>query len=136
MLASLEYARRAMACGDRIAFLGRSDIVNAWMRHSEILIHPARYEGMPNVVLEAMAHGLPVVAFRVEGIAELLGDAAEAQTGPKEDWSGWVDRVIEIGRDRALRERLGAANRLRAETTFRLEDQLAHYLALWSEASG
>jgi glycosyltransferase involved in cell wall biosynthesis len=135
MRESLEYARQGMPCADRIAIMGRCDAVDVWMSHSEILVHPARYEGMPNAVLEAMAHGLPVVAFRVEGIAELLGDATAPQTVPKEDWSGWVDRVIEIARDRAMGERLGAANRTRAETAFRLEDQLARYLATWIGSS-
>ena len=135
MRESLEHARQGMPCADRIAIMGRCDAVDFWMSHSEILVHPARYEGMPNAVLEAMAHGLPVVAFRVEGIAELLGDATAPQTVPKEDWSGWVDRVIEIARDRAMGERLGAANRTRAETAFRLEDQLARYLATWIGSS-
>jgi starch synthase (maltosyl-transferring) len=131
--ASLEHQRSKMACADRIAILGRVDSVHDWMAHAEMLLHPARYEGMPNAVLEAMAHGLPLAAFRVEGIEELLGDATDAQTVPKEDWPDWVDRVIEIGRDRELRRSLGSANRTRAETVFRLEDQLARYLALWSD---
>jgi starch synthase (maltosyl-transferring) len=130
--ASLEHQRSKMTCSDRIAILGRVDSVHDWMAHAEILLHPARYEGMPNAVLEAMAHGLPIAAFRVEGIEELLGNTTDPQTVPKEDWSGWVNRVIEIGHDRELRKNLGSANRTRAETNFRLEDQLARYLALWS----
>jgi glycosyltransferase involved in cell wall biosynthesis len=125
---------QAMACSDRIHFHGQSDSVPAWMQHSEILLHPARYEGMPNVVLEAMANGLPVVAFQVEGIRELLGETYLEQTAPMGDWNAWLSRVVRMGTDATLRRSLGTANRTRAETTFRLDDQLAKYLAVWSAA--
>jgi glycosyltransferase involved in cell wall biosynthesis len=126
---------RAMACSDRIHFHGQCDSVPAWMQHSELLLHPARYEGMPNVVLEAMASGLPVVAFRVEGIRELLGDGFLDQTAPIGDWDDWLSRVVRLATDATLRRSLGTANRTRAESSFRLEDQLAKYLEVWSASN-
>lgn len=132
LLESVQQERDASPFADRISILGRIDTVSDWMRHSEILLHPARYEGMPNAVLEAMAHGLAVVAFRVEGIEELLGDSLAEQTVTREDWDRWLELAIRLGRDESLRSRLGSANRLRAESSFCLEDQLAKYLAVWS----
>lgn len=129
--ASIENQRAAMPCSDRITVLGHCDSVASWMRHAELLLHPARYEGMPNAVLEAMAFGLAVVAFRVEGISELLGVETDAQCVAKADWERWLALAIRMASDTSLRHRVGEANRRRAETEYRLEDQLAKYLKVW-----
>jgi glycosyltransferase involved in cell wall biosynthesis len=120
------------AVRDRISILGRVENVLGWMRHSEMLLHPARYEGMSNAVLEAMAQGLAVAAFDVDGMRELLGDHAREQTVPKENWEAWMSLVIRLGQEDSERNNLGSANRKRASTHFGLQDQLAKYLDLWA----
>ncbi len=112
---------------DRIDLLGRRDDVLAWMLHAELLIHPARYEGMPNVVLEAMACGLAIVAFPVEGMRRLLGEKAEQQMAPLGDWEAWGDRVVSLARDPTQRHALAEANRRRAFQDFRLIDSMNRY---------
>ena len=57
----------------------RSDIPEL-LTASFALILPSRWEGMPNVVLEAMAAGRPVIAARVEGVAELVSDGVTGLT--------------------------------------------------------
>ena len=52
---------------DRVSFLGFQHNPYAYMRHADLLILPSRVEGLPNVVLEANACGLPVVAFDSPG---------------------------------------------------------------------
>ncbi len=59
---------------NRIRFPGRRDDVPNLLAASTALILSSRWEGMPNVVLEAMAAGLPVITTRVEGISELIHD--------------------------------------------------------------
>jgi glycosyltransferase involved in cell wall biosynthesis len=63
---------------ERVHCAGRRDDVANLMKACDVFVLPSRWEGMPNVVLEAMAAGLPIVATEVEGTAELL---AENQTG-------------------------------------------------------
>ncbi len=72
--------REAAALGERVRFAGQRADVPALMKSASCLALPSRWEGMPNVVLEAMAAGLPVVATAAEGVAELLGTDGERGT--------------------------------------------------------
>ncbi len=68
--------RLAVAAGvsDRVRFLGHCDDVPGLMKAADLLLLPSRWEGMPYVLLEAAAAGLPVVATPVDGARELLSD--------------------------------------------------------------
>ncbi len=69
---------------DRIHFAGRRDDIPELLAASTALILPSRWEGMPNVVLEAMAAARPVIATNVEGIGELVRDQVTGLTVPPE----------------------------------------------------
>ena len=58
----------------RVHFLGRRDDVSELMRHSDVLVHPARQEPLGRVLLEAAASGLPIVTTDVGGSREILAD--------------------------------------------------------------
>jgi glycosyltransferase involved in cell wall biosynthesis len=64
----------ALALGDRVRFAGHRghDELPQWLAALDVLCLPSRREGCPNVVLEALASGRPVVASRVGGLPELL----------------------------------------------------------------
>jgi starch synthase (maltosyl-transferring) len=74
-----------MRWGDRIHFANRRNDVPELLAASTALILPSRWEGMPNVVLEAMAAGRPVIASRVEGIAELVRERMTGLTVPSDN---------------------------------------------------
>ena len=83
----------------QIHFAGRRDDVANLMKACDLFVLPSRWEGMPNVVLEAMAAGLPIVATEVEGTTELL---AENQTGllvPPKSPSALAEAVGALLRD-------------------------------------
>ena len=115
----------------RLHCLGQRNDVRAWMARSELLLLPTRYEGMPNVVLEAMAEGLTVVTTRVEGIIELLGDQLETQSVGKEAWSDFFELAANLANSPEKQQKIGNANRQRAETEFDLEKQLMQYESLY-----
>jgi len=118
---------------DRVELLGRRSDVLDWMRRACLLLLPARYEGMPNVILEAMAVGLPVSSTRVEGIEYLLGETTNEQSVPPNHWDSWVNLTIELAKDSQSLARLGLANRQRAEKLFQLDAQLQRYELLYLE---
>ncbi len=107
-----------------------------WMQAAELLLLPAEYEGMPNVLLEAMAVGRPFVAFAVDGVRQLVSDAypatlARAQLASPGNWSEFTQLVLQQLQQPELRHSCGQANRQHVARYFRLEDQLAKYLALY-----
>ena len=116
----------------RVHCLGQRNDVRAWMARSEMLLLPTRYEGMPNVILEAMAEGLPVVCTRVEGVSELLGDQLEEQAAAKDDWPGFFQKAETLARSQELCKKIGEANRALAISEFALDKQLLRYESLWT----
>lgn len=96
-----------------------------------VLVLPSRYEGMPNVILEAMAAGKPVAASRVEGVEELLGDAADGQTCPPDDPAALRELIQRLWLDRQAADALGRWNRQRAEERHSPEESAAAYRQLY-----
>lgn len=80
--------RRAAAAGvqDRVIMPGRCDatLVAEWMRATDLFCLPSYSEGCPNVIVEALACGLPVVATRVGGIPELVADICGILIPPRD----------------------------------------------------
>lgn len=99
---------------------------------ANLVLLPSRFEGMPNVVLEAMAAGRPVLASQVEGVEELLGPNAQQQSFPV------GDQVSMIGKLQALLtasrgDELGALNRQRVLQHFTLEAMVTRYQQLYEQ---
>lgn len=129
--------RLASRFSDRLHLVGWQSQALGWMKQAELLFLPSRYEGMPNVVLEAMAAGLPVVVFEVDGVRELLGnsDAAEAQIAPAGDAVAFAEAIAALASDRVRREEIGRANRQRVQEHFQLRQQLEKYELLYLDKS-
>jgi glycosyltransferase involved in cell wall biosynthesis len=85
-------------------------------REAHVFLHVSRTEGLPQVLFEAFAAGLPVVATAVGSVAQAVGDAA-LLVAP-EDAIAAADRLRQLAADRGLRERLVQAGvrRVRAHT--------------------
>lgn len=115
----------------RIHFTGRRDDVPAILARSELLVLPSLWEGMPNVVMEAMAAGLPVVATKVEGVEELLGPAADPQTVAYGDTRAFAAKIIAFAANPQYALEIGQKNRARVEQNFSLSKMIFAYQKLW-----
>jgi glycosyltransferase involved in cell wall biosynthesis len=129
--AALQRLAQQVGIGDRVHWAGFRDDVPAILAASRLLVLPSRWEGMPNVVLEAMAGALPVVGADVEGVAELLGPAAEEQTVSASDAQAFAAKVVRLVRDTAAAADLGRRNRRRAEERFGIDRMVVAYEQLW-----
>jgi glycosyltransferase involved in cell wall biosynthesis len=116
---------------DRVHFAGWRADVPAILAAADLLILPARWEGMPNVVLEAMAAGKAVVATRVEGVAELLGDAADEQLVDAGDMDSFGRRIIQVVQNAQLAANLGQQNQTRVVSQFSLQAMVQAYERLY-----
>jgi glycosyltransferase involved in cell wall biosynthesis len=83
---------------DAIDWVGFRDDVPAELARMDLLVLPSLFgEGLPMVVLEAMAAGVPVIATRVEGVPEAIDDGLHgllAHPGDPRDLASCLERVI------------------------------------------
>ena len=85
-------------------------------------------DGIPNVLMEAMAAGLPVVSTGISGIPELIEDGVNGLLVPSEDAASLADAIWRLVKDPALSERVAAAGAETIATRFdgeRLARQMA-----------
>lgn len=88
----------------------QADVAPFW-RTSRVLVLPSRWEGLPNVVLEAMAWGLPVVATAVGGSVELVRDGKTGHLVPVGEPLALADRLGAVLEDAATAGSMGSAGR-------------------------
>jgi glycosyltransferase involved in cell wall biosynthesis len=79
--------------------------VGYYMKVSSLLVFPSWAEGLPNVVMEAMASGLPVIASDVGGIPEVLVDQVTGFSVPARNVEKLAETVIKMMEDKKSRER-------------------------------
>jgi glycosyltransferase involved in cell wall biosynthesis len=118
------YRRRIDACmqsmdaGDHVRLLGeRSDIPDL-LRAADCFCLPSRHEILPIALLEAMALGLPIVATRVGGVAELVRDGIDGFITESGDTAALGAALTKLARDPETRSRMAAAARGHVQTSF------------------
>jgi glycosyltransferase involved in cell wall biosynthesis len=105
--ARLQRYAEELGVGGSVRWLGYRESLGEVYRQLTVLLIPSRSEGLPNVALEAMAYGVPVVASSVGGLAEVISEGEDGFLLPPDDTTGLARRVLEILQDPSLRERLG-----------------------------
>lgn len=115
----------------RVKLLPWQSDVAPWMKAAHLLVLPSRYEGMPNVVLEAMAAGKPIVCSDVEGSLELLRHQPQSQVFPSGDDGAMAGLISRLLSDDRLAERLGRENRHRVIEQFSIRVMVDRYATLY-----
>ena len=123
----------SMGVAERLRMTGETTDVASYLAAADVVAVPSRNEGMGRVIVEAMALGLPVVATAVGGIPDVVTDGECGRLVGPEDVDALAAALIELGRDPALRRKLGEAAVRRAEafsTAVASEKLLAVYATL------
>lgn len=91
----------------RVHFLGYRQDVPAILPQADLMVMPSFIEGMPGVILEAMAHGVPVVAADVGGIGEVVIDQQTGRLLPSADAGAFAEAILSLLTRPALLNALG-----------------------------
>jgi len=104
------------------------------MRGLDCFVLPSLAEGISNTILEAMASGLPVIATRVGGNAELMEPDMTGRLVPAADSAALSREMLRYVAEPALARRHGRAGRNRAERRFSLDRMVDQYHDLYARA--
>lgn len=107
----IEELCRNLRLTDVVTLAGQQDDINPYYSIADVFVLPSLSEGCPNVLLEAMAAGVPVVATDVGGIPEVVTNGRDAILVKKRDQAGLASATGKILQDRELRDRLVSSAR-------------------------
>lgn len=131
-----EAARLGIA--DRVTFRGRRGEQQTLeeIAASDMLVLPSFMEGLPIVLMEAMAVGTPVIASRVAGIPELVGDGRSGLLFTPSNWQELAASIARLVEDEPLRRTLAENGRIAVTSGFDIRQSAKQMRALLSGQTG
>ena len=115
---ALRQKAEALGLAENLTWAGFEKDIPAMMRSLDVLIHPALTEGSGRVVMEAMASGVPVIAFRSGGVKELIDDGVNGYLVEPGQPARAAEIALRLLRDSNTRAIIGAAARAHAQRCF------------------
>ncbi len=131
-----ERIAKSFTLAAHVQLLGPRDDVPGLLRASDSLVLPSLWEGMPNVVLEAMASRRAVVATAVEGSEDLVTPGATGWLVPPGDADALASALLDAVSDRARLSQFGTTARMRVEAEFTPSRTVLAYEHLWAGILG
>jgi colanic acid/amylovoran biosynthesis glycosyltransferase len=134
--AMLEALARDKKVSGNIEFLGyqNQDQLADLLRDTHLFVLASFAEGVPVVLMEAMAAGVPVIATRIAGIPELVEDGVTGYLTPPGDAATLAARITQLLGDTALRRQFAEAGRRTVEAEFNIDKEAAWLLAIMQNA--
>jgi len=126
-------ARAQSAVSGHVHFAGTvaEAMLHALYARADVFVHAPRYEGSSLVTLEAMAHGLPVVATRAGGIPDKVREGETGRLVAPGDITSLAAALADVAGDPARRGDMGRRGRDRAQTEFAWDRIIERVLALY-----
>jgi len=112
---------------DDVAFCGFQQNPFSFMAHSKVFVLSSHWEGFGNVIIEAMACGVPVISTNCPyGPNEIITNGVNGLLVPVGDTDAMAEAILKLLKDDILRKRLAEAGKQRSED-FRVEKMVAEY---------
>jgi glycosyltransferase involved in cell wall biosynthesis len=97
----------------------------------DIIVLPSLWEGLPNVLLEAMAEARPVVASRIEGVDEVVVDGETGILFEPGDAQALSEALFKLIRDKKCAEEMGRAGRARVREKFSIDKTVSDTMEIY-----
>lgn len=131
--ANLERTARSSGYIDQIIFVGQVANVQPYYALSDVFVLPSHSEGSPNVLLEAMAAEVPVVATAVGGVPEIVVNEESALLVAPKNPQAFGTAILRILQDSALRRRLSTAASALVEREYSAEQYARNLIEIYQE---
>jgi glycosyltransferase involved in cell wall biosynthesis len=129
----LEAMVETMGIGASVDLIGRCNDMPGFLASLDLLVSSSRSEGLPIVLLEAMASRLPIVATAVGAVPSVVRDGLTGVLVPPNDVDSLTEGVVRTLRNEALRRQFGEAGRILIAEEFSAERMTAEYLQLYQQ---
>jgi glycosyltransferase involved in cell wall biosynthesis len=129
----LEAAADSFGCRERVVFTGQSSEVWPFYSAADVFVLPSHSEGSPNVLLEAMAGGIPIVATEVGGVPEMVEQNQSALLVPANDPPALAAAIVRVLIDGELAQRLTTNASALVATRYTLEDYVRSLVEIYRQ---
>jgi glycosyltransferase involved in cell wall biosynthesis len=131
----LERFRDNVQLQGRVHFLGHRNDVSQFIEHVDVLWLASAFEGLPNIIMEAMAAGVPVVATDIAGNNDLVMPEKTGFLVPVGDTAALARHAIQILNDPQLAARMGQAGRQEMLENYSIDKMVRRHAELYHELS-
>jgi glycosyltransferase involved in cell wall biosynthesis len=131
--AKLKGMAEALGIAGRVRFLGWRNDASALYRTADVCVFPSRYEPLGNVVIQAWAHGLPVVAAASQGPRALIDDGKDGLLVPIDDVRGLAAAIRRLLGDETLHAAFAAKGLKRVAAEFSESAVVGQWKALFGD---
>jgi glycosyltransferase involved in cell wall biosynthesis len=129
--AKLQALIQQYSLNETFVLQGHLDDMLPFYRSLDLYLNTSVHEGIPMSILEAMAHGLPVVAPNVGGISEIINNGEDGYLIEKRDPKAFAEKCFLLYKNKQLRQRMAQAAREKIVKSFSVENMAAQYHELY-----
>lgn len=128
----LEAYAKELDLDQKVNFIGEVPEVHDYLSNSDIFVLPSEAEGISNVLLEAMASGLPCIASEIPGNQRVIKHNENGLLFAKNDANDLADTIFKLSSDKIMRSKLGRNARQTVEDSYNISAIAESYITLYN----
>lgn len=129
----LEQLSEHLSVNDKVEFLGEIEDPDSLYLDADIFLLPSHSEGMSNSLLEALAHGLPVIASDIPGNHDLIVDQENGLLFEENNYEELAEELVRVVQDANLRKRIGSSAYLSVVDHYSINKITDRYIDLYKQ---